>query len=138
MSARAIWLEDVITPNDRQRPVLPNVARGIAAFIGAFTLLSLISSLRSPTFDATHWWISADALPSVIWVPCLLISSLLLLAFACRPPNTTSLRRHATVLFAAVLLVITVMNGITFYFLLADGTITAGVPFPLSFLFSAA
>jgi vancomycin permeability regulator SanA len=117
---------------------LPNMARGVAGFIAAFTLVNLLGSLRFQNFDATHWWISADALPSMVWTPCLLISSLLLIAFACKPPQRGTSRWRATILFTTVLMVVTVTNGITFYTLLVDGRIAAGVAFPLSFLFSAA
>lgn len=119
-------------------PCLPNVVRGIAGFIGGFTLVSLIGSLGSPGFDASHWWISADALPAAVWSPCLFISAVLLMAFARKPPPAGSWRWRATALFGAVLMVITAMNGLAFYSLLAHGAIGAGVPFPLSFLFSAA
>ena len=138
MSSHTIWLQHVITPEAPRKPFLPNAARGVAAFIGAFTLLNLIGSWRHPTFDATHWWISAEALPSVIWGPCLFISSVLLIAYACKPPCARSWRWQATVLLDAVLMVIAAINGITFYILLADGTIGPGVPFPLSFVFVGA
>ena len=138
MSSRAIWLQDVNIPEPHQKPFIPNVARGIAAFIGIFSLLNLIGSMRSSTFDASHWWISADALPSAMWVSCLFISSILLIAFACKPPRARSWRWQATVLFCAMLMAITAINGITFYSLLMQGRIGSGVPFPLSFLFAGA
>ena len=137
MISLTVLLQEATGPDMRRRPCLPNVARGIAAFMGGFTLVNLLGSFRSPTFDASHWWISADALPTTIWVPWLFISALLLIAFACKPPRVGSWRSQATVLFSAVLLVITVMNGITFYDLAANGAIRPGVAFPFSFLFSA-
>ena len=138
MTSLAIALQDTKCSPVRRGPRLPNVARGIAGFIGGFTLVNLIGSVRSPAFDATHWWISADALPSPIWAACLLISSVLLIAFACKPPHRGSWRWEASILFFSVLVVVTTINGITFYILMADGAIDPGVPFPLSFLFSAA
>lgn len=138
MSSQATWLESVTGPAVRRGPRLPNVVRGIAGFVGGFTLTNLIGSLRSPRFDASHWWISAEALPSAIWTPCLFVSALLLIAFACKPPRAGSGRAQATVFFCAVLMVVTAVNGITFFNLVARGAIGPGVPFPLSFLFTTA
>lgn len=137
MILQRVLLQEVSGPEMPGEPCLPSVARGIAAFIGGFSVVNVIGSFLSPGFDASHWWISADALPTAIWVPWLFVSSLLLIAFACKPPRAGSWRSQATVLFSAVLLVITVTNGITFYGLAANGAIKPGVAFPFSFLFAA-
>jgi vancomycin permeability regulator SanA len=125
-------------PAERRGPRLPvNVARGFAAFIGGFTLLNVLGSRRAVNFDASHWWINADLLPAAWWQMMLLLGALLLIAFAFKV-RMAPWRRFATALFTAAFLVVTVINGITFYGLLADHRIDAAVPVPLSFLFTGA
>lgn len=123
---------------ERRGPRFPiNVARGFAAFIGGFTLLNVLGSRRAVNFDASHWWINADLLPAAWWQLVLFVGALLLIAFAVKS-RMAGWRRYATAIFTAVFLVVTVINGITFYGLLADQRIDAAVPVPLSFLFTGA
>jgi vancomycin permeability regulator SanA len=125
-------------PAPRRGPRFPaNVARGFAAFIGGFTLLNVLGSQRAVHFDASHWWINADLLPAPWWQLLLLGGALSLLAFAFNN-RMTWWRRYITTAFTTLFLVVTIINGITFYGLLADHRIEAGVPLPLSFLFSGA
>jgi vancomycin permeability regulator SanA len=125
-------------PAERRRPRFPgNVARGFAAFIGGFTLLNVVGSRRAVHFDASHWWINADLLPTFWWQILLFAGALSLLAFAFNN-RMARWRRNMTAAFTTLFLVVTVINGMTFYGLLADHRIEAGVPLPLSFLFSGA
>jgi vancomycin permeability regulator SanA len=125
-------------PADRRGPRFPgNVARGFAAFIGGFTLLNVLGSRRAVNFDASHWWINADLLPAPWWQLLLLAAALSLLVFAFNN-RMAPWRRYVTAAFATLFLTVTIINGITFYGLLADHRIEAGVPLPLSFLFSGA
>src|SRR5215204_3875719 len=125
-------------PAERRGPRLPgNVARGFAAFIGGFTLLNVVGSRRAVNFDASHWWINADLLPAPWWQLLLFAGALSLIAFAFNN-RMARWRRNVTALFTTLFLIVTVVNGITFYGLLADRRIDAGVPLPLSFLFSGA
>lgn len=125
-------------PAERRGPRFPiNVARGFAAFIGGFTLLNVAGSHRAVNFDASHWWINADLLPALWWQIMLLIGAVFLIAFALKS-RMTWWRRYITALFTAAFLVVTVINGITFYGLIADHRIDAAVPVPLSFLFTGA
>lgn len=125
-------------PSQRRRSRFPvNVARGFAAFIGAFTLLNVLGSHRAVNFDASHWWINADLLPAMWWQLMLVLGALSLLAFAFKP-NMAGWRRSLTALLTAAFLIVTVINGVTFYGLLADHRIDAAVPVPLSFLFTGA
>ena len=39
------------------------VARGLALFCGAFTLLNVVGALRTPGFDENIWWIDLHLLP---------------------------------------------------------------------------
>lgn len=40
-------------------------ARGIALFLGGFSLLNLVGEVRSPGFDANPWWIDLRLLPTL-------------------------------------------------------------------------
>ena len=42
------------------------ISRGIAAFLGGFTLLNLVGSLLARGFDANIWWIDFSGLPRPI------------------------------------------------------------------------
>jgi hypothetical protein len=125
-------------PAERRTPRFPgNVARGFAAFIGGFTLLNVLGSRRAVNFDASHWWINGDLLPAPWWQILLLAGALSLLGFAFNN-RLAPWRRYLTAAFTTLFLIVTTINGITFYGLLADHRIEAGVPLPLSFLFSGA
>ena len=39
------------------------VPRGLAAFLGGFTLLNLFSGLLSPGFDCNLWWVDFRPAP---------------------------------------------------------------------------
>src|SRR5262245_8123691 len=113
------------------------VARGLALFLGGFSLLNLLGSLRAPGFNATLWWIDLRTFPAGIGAILLLPASICLIGFAVRPPRS-AWRRILTLSCLTILAAVTFANGIKFYFLLLRGNITAAVPFPLSFAFSAA
>ena len=83
------------------------------------------------------WWISATAFPTIWWEMFLLFASLFLAGFALKT-DMAAWRRYTTLLLAAVLLLVTVINGITFCVLLSANKIDAAVPVPLSFLFAGA
>ena len=42
------------------------ISRGIAAFLGGFTLLNLLGDLFAPGFDANIWWIDFSPLPPAV------------------------------------------------------------------------
>jgi vancomycin permeability regulator SanA len=125
-------------PAERRGPRFPgNVTRGFAAFIGGFTLLNVVGSRRAVNFDASHWWINADLLPAMWWHLLLFAGALSFIAFAVNN-RMTPWRRSLTALFTTLFLVVTLINGITFYGLLVDHRIDPALPVPLSFLFSGA
>src|SRR5207237_1333422 len=39
------------------------IPRGLALFLGAFSILNVLGNLRSTGFDANLWWIDLRALP---------------------------------------------------------------------------
>ncbi|HEY5915020.1 MAG TPA: YdcF family protein [Verrucomicrobiae bacterium] len=111
-------------------------ARGLALFLGCFTLLNLAACLRPPGFDANLWWIDLRGLPLSCAHAGLLILAVLLVCFALRPPRP-GLRRLLTLLFVAALCLVALVNSAQFFVLLARGNIRAAIPVPLSFLFAA-
>lgn len=114
------------------------VARGLALFLGAFSLLNVLGEFRSPGFDANLWWIDLRALPSPMIAQLILTSAaVFLIAFAIRPRMATT-QRIATAVFVSGLLLATFWNSCRFYLLLADGSIQTTFPIPFSLFTSLA
>jgi vancomycin permeability regulator SanA len=111
--------------------------RGLALFLGGFTLMNILGGLRSSHFDANLWWIDLRILPPAIATFFLLVSSASLVAFAVWPA-LSPWRRFLTVSCLGMLTVVSVANTAQFYVLLARGTVTPGIPFPLSLLVGTA
>ncbi len=118
------------------RVVTEVLARGFAFFLGVFSLVNLLGSLRVPRFDATLWWIDLRAFPSVAAKGFLLLCAVFLLAYAARPPHS-SWRRYVTFCCAALLAVKSLVDSMVFYQLLAQRSLSAAVPVPLSLFISA-
>src|SRR5665647_2571452 len=54
-------------PAPRTRHWLPAAgARGLALFIGGFTLLSVIGAARSDALDANIWWVAVPFVPRLV------------------------------------------------------------------------
>jgi uncharacterized SAM-binding protein YcdF (DUF218 family) len=110
--------------------------RGFALFVALLTVLNLIGNLLWPGFDASIWWISFGALPSWVAQVLLALFALMMLAFALWPrpgPRMLLAIAAASAVFAAVALV----NAATFYWLVAKGRISAGVPVPFTLVIAA-
>jgi uncharacterized SAM-binding protein YcdF (DUF218 family) len=115
---------------------LSSAARGVALFISLFSLLNLLSRLRNPAFDPNEWWIDFRPLPSAVATATTATLAALLLAWAVRPAAS---RRRSNVT-AALLLAATgvaLWNVVTFYRLLAAGTIRTSLPLPFSLIVAA-
>jgi uncharacterized SAM-binding protein YcdF (DUF218 family) len=113
------------------------LARGLALFLGGFSLLNLIGDLRLAGFDANLWWIDLHVLPRMVARLFLLIAGLCLVGFALRPPFS-SWRRWLTLVCVGLLGLAAAFNVAQFYALLLRGTLRAGVPIPLSLFILAA
>ena len=107
------------------------VARGLALFLGAFTLLNLAGNLRAAGFDLNLWWIDLRALP--VWLADILLggAGCLLLGFAVRPP-VGGIRRLGTAVCLGLLLIAALGNSLTYYRLVLSGVIGPALPVPLS------
>jgi uncharacterized SAM-binding protein YcdF (DUF218 family) len=113
------------------------VARGLALFLGGFSLLNLLGQLRSSRFDANLWWIDLHWFPQSLANAFLLVCSLLLFAFGVRTPRS-DWRRWLTTGCVGALGIVAVVNAGQFYLLLARGVVAAGIPIPLSLFTGAA
>src|SRR5438105_2386398 len=78
------------------------ISRGLAAFLGGFTLLNLLGDLLAPGFDSNDWWINFHPLPPALASCFLLLAGIVLLALAVHPPRR-SWRRWLTAGIATVL-----------------------------------
>jgi vancomycin permeability regulator SanA len=109
---------------------LASVGRGLALFLGLFTLLNFIAGARSEGFNAHLWWIDLRALPSALSVALLSSASLALLAYAF--VGTTRAVRIGVAVTALPLLLATVVNSLIFWGLLLNGTVRSSFPVPFS------
>jgi uncharacterized SAM-binding protein YcdF (DUF218 family) len=111
------------------------IGRGLALFFAFFTLLNLAGALRSPGFNANHWWIDVGYLPTFASHTVLLIASLGLLAFGIGYPNLYIVRRAIGVLSFALAAAV-FWNVIVFYGMWLLGRIHPGMWVPLSLVLS--
>lgn len=116
---------------------LPAVARGLAFFIGAFSVLNVLGDLMSPGFDANVWWIDLRPIHSPAADIFLAASGFFLLAYSVRPALSAE-RRILTYALLGALLLITIWNAIVFYVLVIRRTIRSGFPVAFSIFVSAA
>lgn len=108
-------------------------ARGLAIFLGSFSLLNVAGGFLDPHFDASIWWIDFRPLPPVVGRLVLAVCSLLILGWALR---TRMSRPRFLLTRAAVLVLIGVViaNCAVYYVLLFRGEIRTDFPFPFSAL----
>lgn len=113
------------------------MARGLALFMGGFSLLNLVGDLRCRGFDANLWWI--DLRPMGPWLSggILAASAVLLIAFGIRGAGR-SWRRTATQAAVTILLAAATANVIIFHVLSARNAIGTNCPIAFSLLVAAA
>ena len=111
--------------------MLTSVARGLALFLGGFTLLNLAGDSRFAGASANSWWISVPLLPPLASKVFLALLGVVLLAYAAAPGVGVQRRVIAAALLGAAVLA-AVSNSIGFYLMLAKGKIVSTVPVPLS------
>ena len=113
------------------------VTRGLALFLGAFSLLNILGDIRSPGFNANHWWIDLRPVHPFAADVFLALTSFVLVAFAVRPLASAG-RRLLTFTCVAALLVVVVWNTIVFYVILASKNVRSGFPVAFSIFIGAA
>jgi uncharacterized SAM-binding protein YcdF (DUF218 family) len=110
---------------------LSAVARGLAFFLGAFSLLNVLGDLLSPGFDANHWWIDLRPIHSPAADIFLAAAACFFIAYSIRPILSAE-RRLLTYAFLAALLFVTIWNAAIFYTLVIRRTIHSGFPVAFS------
>lgn len=109
---------------------LSALARGMALFLGLFTLLNLLAELRAG-FDANLWWIDLRPAPTAIAHGILFAAAATLLHFAVRRRMSRA-GRLLTVGVCVILLLATLANAAQFYQLARAGVLVRYFPVPLS------
>src|SRR4029077_7370026 len=117
----------------RSRLALLSAARGWAFVLGGFTLIGLVGELRGRTADVNLWWVDLRDLPDFVRILVLGAFAVLVLAWAARPA-TGLIRRRASAIACALLLVLVVRDVIRFYVAAAGGLVRTSVPVPMSLL----
>jgi vancomycin permeability regulator SanA len=112
---------------------LTSISRGLALFLGGFTLLNAIAGIHNPNLNANEWWIDCRALPGFLGVSWLAFSGIAMVCFAAHP-RMRAWRRRMTLGVLALLFAAAAINGTVFYLLVGRGLIHIGVPVPFSFL----
>jgi uncharacterized SAM-binding protein YcdF (DUF218 family) len=109
--------------------VRSSISRGLAIFLGVFTLLNVAGDLRFRGSDANLWWIDFTPLPA--WASRLVLVLLAIVLLA----NKRYIEAKALILLT---LLFAVANAVHFYVLLAKGAIHSSVPIPVSLFIVAA
>ena len=116
---------------------LPAVVRGLAFFLGSFSLLNVLGDLLSPGFDTNQWWIDLRPIHSPAADIFLAAAAFLLVAYSIRPVLSAE-RRILTYAFLAALLFVTIWNAAMFYTLVIRRAIRSGFPVAFSVFVGAA
>lgn len=103
--------------------VISSIARGLALFLGVFSLVSLAGSGG----DANLWWIDFYPVTGIIRVALLIAFAAAMIAYW----------RFTTIAFLAVTIVFALVNTIRYYLVLGRGEIKTLFPVPLSLLVAA-
>ena len=107
--------------------------RGVALFLGVFTVLNVLGEAVSSGFDANEWWIDLRPLPLALSGAALLAGGALLCAW-----GGAGWLRRPTRSAAGLLMVIALLNAARFWVLLARGEVASDMPVPMSLLIAAA
>jgi vancomycin permeability regulator SanA len=111
--------------------------RGLALFLGVFTLISLVGELRGRTSDINLWWIDLRDLRGFVRITILAGFGGLLVAWAIRAAPGVWLRR-ATSLACAVLAGVALRDSFRFLALSGDGLVHSVLAVPLSLFVAVA
>ena len=120
------------TPAPGTRHWLPAaVARGLALFIGGFTLLSVVGAARSEALDANIWWVAVPFVPRLVSAALLAAVGAAFVAYAVAP-RMRAWRRWPTLALFVFFAAVAVYNAVDFFLAWRAGDIAPGVPLPLS------
>jgi vancomycin permeability regulator SanA len=107
------------------------VARGLALFIGGFTLLSVVGQARSAVFDANLWWVAVPYVPRLVSAALLAAVGVVFVAYAAAP-RMSAWRRWGTLGMFAFFAAVSVYNAVDFYLVWRAGDIAPAIPLPFS------
>jgi vancomycin permeability regulator SanA len=123
-------------PADKQRHwLVAAFARGLALFVGAFTLVNVVALWRLGT-DFNIWWVAVPGVGRTIAGALYVLAGAALVGYAAAP-RMRAWRRWPSVGLTLVFAAVTAWNGVDFYLTWRAGEIRPGVPFPLSFVLCA-
>lgn len=106
-------------------------ARGLALFIGGFTLLSVVGAARSDALDANIWWVAVPLVPRLVSAALLAAVGAGFLAYAVAP-RMRAWQRWPTLALFAFFAAMAVYNAVDFFRAWRAGDIAPRVPLPLS------
>src|SRR5438105_2878440 len=116
---------------DNSSPLL-TMARAVALFLGAFTLVNLLGELRGASFDANMWWIELAGLPRGVAVFILAAFAISMIVWSFAPR-----RRVINVALLITVLLFAFVDAARYYIVLARGEIRTSIPIPLSLLIAS-
>ena len=111
--------------------VLPGAARGLAIFLGGFSLLNIVGDLRTPGFDANEWWINLRAVPREAGLGFLAMAGVVLAVHGVRPMRAGGMRRVVQGVVVG-LMVVVVANIVSFVRVAMSGWVQHVFPIPFS------
>ena len=111
--------------------VVIQISRGIAFFLGSFTLLNIIGDSLCPGFDSNIWWIDLRPINDMAAKIILGLSAFFLL-MAAFWFSMSKKRRTVTVFLLGILMAAVVRDVCNFYWLAFNGTLYAIPPVPFS------
>jgi uncharacterized SAM-binding protein YcdF (DUF218 family) len=113
------------------------IRRGLALFLGGFSVLNLLVGSLGRGFDANIWWIDLRPIPHPLDELLLASIGVALIGYGIRP-GMGLLRRPVTAALTGTALIAALANAAMFYGLLAAGAIPSGFPIPFSLLIAVA
>lgn len=111
--------------------------RGLALFLGCFTIVGLVGELRGRTIDVSLWWIDLRDIAGVLRIPLLASFGGLLVSLAVRRAPGVGLRR-TTALACAAFALLALRDATRFMAISGSGLIHSSLPVPFSLFVAAA
>jgi vancomycin permeability regulator SanA len=105
--------------------------RGLALFLGAFTIVGLVGELRGRTSDVSLWWIDLRDIPGVLRIALLASFAGLLVTWAIRARPGMKLRR-VTAVACAVFALLAIRDTARFMAISGSGLVHTTLPVPFS------
>lgn len=121
---------------ERRRWVARVVVRGAALFLGVFTLIGLIGTVRGRMIDASLWIVDLRDVPVLARFGLLAAFSGLLIAWSLRRAPNRAVRR-ATAAICLLMAAFACRDAVTFAAETHTGLVRAAIPLPLSLFIAA-